>query len=114
MLLDPGDWQSALSAELVTPGSVPEPPPIGPEKFWDSASYSVQVRELTRGEEPDAEPSPQRIAVGGFGFYRPGRYLDDDAPLRAFFITWTSDDGPDMAVAHEGDRQIPSPGAGST
>ncbi|MFI7706089.1 DUF6493 family protein [Nonomuraea sp. NPDC049480] len=103
--LGPDDWQSALSAELVTPGSVPELPPIGPEKFWDGGSHSVRVRVLTRGEEPDPEPSPRRITVGGA--YRPGRYLDDDTPLRAFFITWTSDDGPDGAVAHEGDRQIP-------
>ncbi|MEU7858195.1 DUF6493 family protein [Nonomuraea sp. NPDC049141] len=103
--LDPDDWQSALAAELVTPGSVPELPPIEPETFWDSANHSVEVRALTRGEEPDAEPSPRRIMVGGA--YRPGRHLDDDTPLRAFFITWTSDDGPTGAVAHEGDRQIP-------
>ncbi|MER6951915.1 hypothetical protein ABT294_48675 [Nonomuraea sp. NPDC000554] len=103
--LDPDDWQSALAAELVTPGSVPELPPIEPEKFWDGANHSVRVRVLTRGEEPDTEPSPRRITVGGT--YRPGRYLDDDTPLRAFFITWTSDDGPDGAAAHEGDRQIP-------
>ncbi|MEU6789100.1 DUF6493 family protein [Nonomuraea angiospora] len=106
--LDPDDWRSALSAELVTPGSVPELPPIEPKKFWDGANHSVRVRALTRGEEPDAEPSPRRITVGGV--YRAGRYLDDDAPLRAFFITWTSDDGPDGAVAHEGDRQIPFAG----
>ncbi|MFI7128777.1 hypothetical protein ACIBQ1_23950 [Nonomuraea sp. NPDC050153] len=103
--LDLDDWQSALAAELVTPGSVPELPPIGPEKFWDGANHSVRVRALTRGEEPDTEPSPRRITIGGA--YRPGRYLDDDTPLRAFFITWTSDDGPNAAVAHEGDRQIP-------
>ncbi|GAT69218.1 secreted protein [Planomonospora sphaerica] len=106
--LDPADWQAALAAELVTPGSVPELPPIGPEKFWDSANHSVGVRTLTRGEEPDPEPGPRRITVSGF--WRPGRYLDDDAPLRAFFITWTSDDGPDGAVAHEGDRRIPFAG----
>ncbi|GAA3415782.1 hypothetical protein [Streptosporangium vulgare] len=103
--LDPGDWQSALSAELVTPGSVPELPPIEPEKFWDRASRSVGVRVLTRGEERTPEPGPQRFVVSGA--YRPGRYLDDDAPMRAFFITWTGDDGPDGAVAHEGDRRIP-------
>lgn len=103
--LTPGDWQSALAAELVTPGSVPEPPPIGPEKFWDSANYSMRVRALIRGEEPEPEPSRRRgMIVGGF---RPGRYLDDDTPRRAFPITWTSDDGPDGAVAREGDRQIP-------
>nr|BFE84303.1 hypothetical protein GCM10020093_069040 [Planobispora longispora] len=56
---DPDDWQSALSAELVTPGSVPELPPIGPEKFWDGANHSVGVRVLTRGEEPDPEPEPR-------------------------------------------------------
>ncbi|MFC7384707.1 DUF7824 domain-containing protein [Sphaerisporangium rhizosphaerae] len=106
--VNPADWQSALSAELVTPGSVPEPPPIAPEKFWDDANHSVRVRALTRGEEPDPEPSPQRVMIGGF--YRRGRYLDDDAPLRAFSITWTSDDGPDAAMAHEGDRQIPFTG----
>ncbi|GGO16475.1 DUF7824 domain-containing protein [Microbispora bryophytorum] len=106
--IDPGDWQSALSAEFVNPGSVPELPPIGPEKFWDSANHSVRMRLLTRGEEPEPEPSPRRITVGGV--YRPGRYLDDDTPLRAFFITWTSDDGPDGAVAREGDRQIPFAG----
>ncbi|MEN3539640.1 hypothetical protein AAH991_31340 [Microbispora sp. ZYX-F-249] len=106
--VDPGDWQSALSAELVTPGSVPELPPRGPEKFWDDANHSVRVRTLTRGEEPEPERSPRRIMVGGF--YRPGRYLDDDTPLRAFFITWTSDYGPDGAVAREGDRQIPFAG----
>ncbi|MFF0312885.1 DUF6493 family protein [Streptosporangium sp. NPDC004379] len=106
--LGPGDWRAALSAELVTPGSVPEPPPIGPEKFWDSASHSVGVRVVPRGEEPDPEPGPRRIMVGGA--CRPGRYLDDDAPLRAFFITWNSDDGPDEAVAREGDRRIPFTG----
>ncbi|MCA2223322.1 hypothetical protein [Nonomuraea aurantiaca] len=103
--LDPDDWQSALSAELVTPGSLRELPPIGPKKFWDDASHSVGVRDLTRGEEPDPEPRRRGIMMGGA--YQPGRYLDDDAPLRAFFITWTSDDGPDGAVAHEGGRQIP-------
>ncbi|MFD8533775.1 hypothetical protein ACFV0L_40830, partial [Streptosporangium canum] len=103
--LDPDDWQSALSAELVTPGSVPELPPIEPEKFWDGANHSVRVRALTRGEEPGPEPRPRRIMLSDA--YRPGRYLDDDTPLRAFFITWTSDDGPDGAVAREGDRQIP-------
>ncbi|WP_326636790.1 DUF6493 family protein [Nonomuraea fuscirosea] len=106
--LDPDDWQSALCAELVTPGSVPERPPVGPRKFWDAANHSVRVRVLTRGEEPDDEPSPRRITVGGF--HRPGRYLDDDAPLRAFFITWTSDDGPAHAVAHEGGRPVPFAG----
>ncbi|NUS02845.1 MAG: hypothetical protein HOV97_09775, partial [Nonomuraea sp.] len=103
--VDSDDWQSALSAELVTPGSVPAPPPFGPEKFWDGPNHSVRLRILTRGEEPDAEPSPRRITMGGA--YRPGRYLDDDAPLRAFFLTWTSDDGPDGVVAQEGDRRIP-------
>ncbi|MFI6179087.1 hypothetical protein ACIA8R_26365 [Nonomuraea sp. NPDC051191] len=103
--LDPDSWQAALSAELVTPGSVPEVPPIRPEKFWDQASHSLRARVLTRGEDPAAQPpQSRRIMVGGF--HRPGRYLDDDAPLRAFFITWTSDDGPGNAVAHEGDRQI--------
>ncbi|GGO00577.1 hypothetical protein GCM10010116_00870 [Microbispora rosea subsp. aerata] len=106
--LDPEDWQSALAAELVTPGSVPELPPFGPEKFWDDANYSVGVRVLARGEEPEPEPSPRVIMVSGA--YRPGRYLDDDAPLRAFHITWTSDDGPAAAVAHEGDRQVPFSG----
>ncbi|MEU8364772.1 hypothetical protein AB0C27_53050 [Nonomuraea sp. NPDC048882] len=105
MRLDPGDWQSALSAELVNPGSAPPRPPVRPQRFWDSANHSVRVRVLTRGEEPGDEPSPRRITVGGF--YRPGRYLDDDAPLRAFFITWTSDDGPAHAVAREGGRQVP-------
>ncbi|MEV0232135.1 hypothetical protein [Nonomuraea sp. NPDC050786] len=108
VLLDPDDWQSALSAELVTPGSVPELPPVKPEKFWDAGNHSVSVRALTRGEEPDTDPSPRGFFVGGF--FRPGRYLDDDAPMRVFFITWTSDDGPDGAVAHEGDRQIPFAG----
>ncbi|MEV5893217.1 DUF7824 domain-containing protein [Nonomuraea fuscirosea] len=108
MRLDPGDWQSALSAELVTPGSAPERPPVRPQKFWDAANHSVRVRVLTRGEEPDDEPSPRRITVGGF--HRPGRYLDDDAPPRAFFITWTSDDGPANAVAHEGGRPVPFAG----
>ncbi|MGV9598629.1 DUF7824 domain-containing protein [Streptosporangium sandarakinum] len=106
--VDPDDWRSALSAELVTPGSVPELPPIEPERFWDSANHSVGVRVLTRGGEPDPEPGPRRIMVGGF--YRPGRYLDDDAPLRAFFITWNSDDGPDGAVAREGGERIPFAG----
>ncbi|MEW9532417.1 DUF6493 family protein [Microbispora sp. NPDC049125] len=102
---DPADWQSALSAELVTPGSVPELPPIEPEKFWDDANHSVGVRALTRGEEPAPDRGPWGIMMSGD--YRQGRYLDDDTPLRAFFITWTSDDGPDGAVAYEGDRQIP-------
>ncbi|MBB4914825.1 DUF7824 domain-containing protein [Streptosporangium saharense] len=106
--LDPGDWQSALSAEFVTPGSVPELPPIGPEKFWDDANHSVRVRVLTRGEEPDPEPRLRRVMFGGF--HRPGRYLDDDTPLRAFFITWNSDDGPDGATAREGDERVPFAG----
>ncbi|MFI9593900.1 DUF6493 family protein [Nonomuraea sp. NPDC052265] len=104
--LEPGGWQSALAAELVTPGSVPEVPPIRPETFWDDANHSVRMRVLTRGVEPGAEPpSSRRIMMSGF--HGPGRYLDDDAPLRAFFLTWTSDDGPEHAVAREGDRQIP-------
>ncbi|RBQ15610.1 hypothetical protein DP939_35145 [Spongiactinospora rosea] len=102
---DVDDWRSALSAELINPGSVPEVPPFGPEKFWDESSHSVRVRVLTRGEEPEPEPSKRRITVGGV--YRPGRYLDDDAPLRAFFITWNTDDGPGGAVAREGDQEIP-------
>ncbi|MER7209437.1 DUF6493 family protein [Streptosporangium sp. NPDC000239] len=106
--LDPDDWQSALSAELVTPGSVPELPPIEPEKFWDDANHSVRVRVLTRGEEPDPEPGPRRITIGGV--YRPGRYLDDDTPLRAFFITWNSDDGPGGATAREGGERVPFTG----
>ncbi|MFD0476090.1 hypothetical protein ACFQ0B_53625 [Nonomuraea thailandensis] len=105
--LHPGGWQSALAAELVTPGSVPEVPPIGPEKFWDGANYSVSVRTLIRGEEPRPEPSRRQIAIGSFGFHRAGRFLDDDTPMRVFSITWTSDDGPDGAVAHEGDQPIP-------
>ncbi|MFI6504505.1 hypothetical protein [Nonomuraea typhae] len=103
--LDPDDWQSALSAELVSPGSVPEPPPIAPEKFWDRGKHSVEIRTLSRGEEPYTEPPHRRITVGAAR--RPGRYLDDDAPPRVFSITWTSGDGPDGAVAREGDRQIP-------
>ncbi|MFI0422893.1 DUF6493 family protein [Spongiactinospora sp. 9N601] len=102
---DAGDWRSALSAELVTPGSVPEVPPFGPEKFWDDANHSVRVRALTRGEEPGPEPGLRQITIGGV--YRPGRYLDDDTPLRAFFITWNTDDGPDAAVAREGGQEIP-------
>ncbi|GAA2206702.1 hypothetical protein GCM10009850_021600 [Nonomuraea monospora] len=101
----PDDWQSVLAAELVTPGTVPELPPMGPQKFWDNASHSVRVRPLTRGEEPDAERSPRRIMIGGA--YRPGRYLDDDTPLRVFFITWNTDDGPQGAVARDGDQRIP-------
>ncbi|MEV4368302.1 hypothetical protein AB0J71_14625 [Nonomuraea sp. NPDC049637] len=105
--LDPGDWRTALAAELVTPGSVPELPPIQPERFWDRAAHSVRVRAVTRGQEPDQEPSPRRITLGA---HRPGRFLDDDAPLRVFSITWTSDEGPAKAVAREGDREIPFAG----
>ncbi|MEV4222333.1 DUF6493 family protein [Nonomuraea sp. NPDC049725] len=102
--LNPGDWRWVLSAELVSPGSVPEPPPIGPEKYWDSAGFSVEVRVLTRGEEPEPEPPSMRMSMG---IYRPGRHLADDAPPRVFTITWTSDDGPGKAVAHEDGRPIP-------
>ncbi|MFF4195448.1 hypothetical protein [Nonomuraea sp. NPDC001831] len=105
--LDPGDWRTALAAELVTPGSVPELPPIQPERFWDRAAHSMGVRAVTRGQESDQEPPTGRITVGG---YRPGRFLDDDAPLRVFSITWTSDEGPAKAVAREGDREIPFAG----
>ncbi|YCK35407.1 hypothetical protein ACNF49_15375 [Actinomadura sp. ATCC 39365] len=106
--LHPGDWQSALAAELVTPGSVPELPPIQPERFWDRAGHSMGVHAVTRGQEPEPEPSTRRIVMGGA--YRPGRFLDDDAPLRAFVITWTSDEGPAKAVAREGDQEIPFAG----
>lgn len=101
----PAQWHSALTAELVVPGSVPELPPPLPEKFWDRANHTVKVRALTRGQEPEAEPGPELYFIGGF--YRSGRYLDDDAPPRVIFITWTSDDGPGAAVAAEDDRPVP-------
>ncbi|MFC4534621.1 hypothetical protein [Sphaerisporangium dianthi] len=72
--LDPGDWQAALSAELVTPGSVPEPPPIEPEKFWDGPDHSVIVRAPTPGGDPDPDErmaeldvDPARNAAMGAG-----------------------------------------------
>ncbi|MGW4407894.1 hypothetical protein ACWEJ6_27970 [Nonomuraea sp. NPDC004702] len=106
--LDPGEWRAALAAELVTPGSVPELPPIQPERFWERAAHSVGVRVVPRGQEPGQEPPTGRIMVGGGR--RPGRFLDDDAPLRAFSITWTSDEGPAKAVVREGDQEIPFAG----
>ncbi|GAA0980446.1 hypothetical protein GCM10009555_046950 [Acrocarpospora macrocephala] len=104
-IADPDEWQAVLAEELVVPGSLPEIPPVGPEKFWDGASHSVSVRPVLRGEEIELEPPKRRITVSGA--WRPGRYLDDDTPLRAIFITWTSDDGPAGAVAVEAGRRIP-------
>ncbi|MEV0584157.1 hypothetical protein [Nonomuraea sp. NPDC050310] len=101
---EPAQWRAALAAELVTPGSVRELPPFEPEKFWDRPNHTLRVRRLTRGQEPDPETG-MRFMISSS--YRPGRYLDDDAPMRAIFLTWTSDDGPGAAVATEGDRQIP-------
>ncbi|GAB1818944.1 hypothetical protein [Herbidospora sp. RD11066] len=104
-ITDPDDWQTVLTEEIVTPGSLPEIPPRGPEKFWDDASHSVSVRAVTRGEELRLEPPKRRITVAGR--WRPGRYLDDDTPLRVIFITWTSDDGPAGAVAVERGERVP-------
>ncbi|WP_440104506.1 hypothetical protein [Streptosporangium sp. H16] len=104
-ITDPDEWQAVLAEELVVPGTLPEIPPFGPEKFWDDASHSVSVRQVARGEEIELEPPKRRITV--IGGWRPGRYLDDDTPLRVVFITWTSDDGPAGAVAVEAGRPIP-------
>ncbi|GAA0823093.1 hypothetical protein ACFQVD_34215 [Streptosporangium amethystogenes subsp. fukuiense] len=104
-ITDPDEWQAVLAEELVVPGTLPEIPPVGPEKFWDDASHSVSVRPVARGEEIELEPPKRRITV--VGGWRPGRYLDDDTPLRVVFITWTSDDGPAGAVAVEAGRPIP-------
>ncbi|WP_066370718.1 hypothetical protein [Herbidospora mongoliensis] len=105
-ITDPDEWQTVLAEELVTPGALPEIPPRGPEKFWDSASHSVSARLVNRGEEIGLNPPKRRFAVAGSG-WRPGRYLDDDTPLRVVFITWTSDDGPAGAVADEAGQPIP-------
>ncbi|MFI6506952.1 hypothetical protein ACIBCT_05045 [Streptosporangium sp. NPDC050855] len=104
----PDEWQAVLAEELVVPGTLPEIPPMGPERFWDGASHSVSVRPLARGEEIELEPAEGRFTT--IGFWRPGHYLDDDAPFRVVFITWTSDDGPAGAVAVEGGRPIPFAG----
>ncbi|GAA4194626.1 hypothetical protein GCM10022252_39330 [Streptosporangium oxazolinicum] len=104
-ITDPDEWQAVLAEELVVPGTLPEIPPVGPEKFWDDPSRSFSVRTVTRGEEIELEPPKRRITV--VGGWRPGRYLDDDTPLRAIFITWTSDDGPAGAVAVEAGEPIP-------
>ncbi|MEV4380672.1 hypothetical protein [Streptosporangium sp. NPDC049644] len=104
-ITDPDEWQAVLAEELVVPGTLPEIPPVGPEKFWDDASHSVSVRPVARGEEIELEPPKRRITV--VGGWRPGRYLDDDTPLRVVFITWTSDDGPAGAVAVEAGRPVP-------
>ncbi|MDP9843036.1 hypothetical protein [Streptosporangium lutulentum] len=101
----PDEWQAVLAEELVVPGTLPEIPPVGPEKFWDDPSHSISVRPVARGEEIELEPPKRRITV--VGGWRPGRYLDDDTPLRVIFITWTSDDGPAGAVAVEAGRPIP-------
>ncbi|MFI7418553.1 hypothetical protein [Nonomuraea sp. NPDC049684] len=84
---------------------MPEVPPIQPERFWERAGHSVRLRAVPRGREPGQEPPTGRIMMGGG--HRPGRYLDDDAPMRAFSITWTSDEGPAGAVAREGGQEIP-------
>ncbi|WP_157522598.1 DUF7824 domain-containing protein [Herbidospora cretacea] len=103
----PSAWQTALAAELVSPGSVPRVPPLGPERFWEGESYSTQVVAVTRGA---AIALPQRVHRGitfSYGRARPGHYLDDDAPERSIFITWTSDDGPSTAEARENGEKIP-------
>ncbi|MEU8378520.1 hypothetical protein [Streptosporangium sp. NPDC048865] len=102
---DPDEWQAVLAEELVVPGTLPEIPPVGPQKFWDSSSCSFSIRTVARGEEIELEPPNRRITVAGH--WRPGRYLDDDTPLRVIFITWTSDDGPAGAVAVEAGRPVP-------
>ncbi|TKK91683.1 hypothetical protein FDA94_02615 [Herbidospora galbida] len=100
----PLHWQAALAAELVTPGSALTRPQIQPQRYWESASHSTKVRVVTRGEEPEPEPSSRRfVFVGG----RPGRPAADDPPMRVFLVTWTSDGGPSWAVAREGEREIP-------
>ncbi|WP_329091365.1 hypothetical protein [Streptosporangium sp. NBC_01469] len=104
-ITDPDEWQAVLAEELVAPGTLPEIPPVGPQRFWDSPSCSFSIRPVVRGEEIELEPPKRRITVAGH--WRPGRYLDDDTPLRVIFITWTSDDGPAGAVAVEAGRPIP-------
>ncbi len=105
--LDPDDWQSALAAELVTPGSAPGLPPIEPEKFWDDAQSPRESGPPSPGaRSPNRSPGPAGSVVGGL--YRPGRYLGGRHPAaRLLHISWNSDEGPDGAVAREGDRQIP-------
>ncbi|MET8867312.1 hypothetical protein ABZW11_30580 [Nonomuraea sp. NPDC004580] len=106
VLLDPDAWQSALAAELVSPGSLPEVPPVQPQKAWDGASYSVGVRAITRGDEPPPEPRRRRGFMMMSG-YHADRYLEDDSPLRVIDITWTSDEGPAAAVARENGEEVP-------
>lgn len=106
-LFDPGDWQWAMAAELLDPGSFPTAPPPRPQRFWDSAGHSMSVRVLERGQEP---PEEETFGFFAFGAHRPGRPLDDDTPLRVIRIVWTSDEGPAAAVALDGDREIPFTG----
>ncbi|WP_062437257.1 hypothetical protein [Herbidospora daliensis] len=102
--LHPAQWQAALAAELVTPGSALAVPPIEPHRYWEGSGHSTRVRVVTRGEEPDPAWPPRRFVVMG---RHPGDPAADDTPRRVFLVTWTSDDGPSGAVAREGDREIP-------
>ncbi|MFB9469260.1 hypothetical protein ACFFR3_07065 [Nonomuraea salmonea] len=106
VLDEPDRWQLALARELVSPGSLPEVPPVQPRKAWDNSSHSVRVRAIPRGEEPPPEPRRRARGFAVFGGYRPGRYLDDDSPLRVIDITWTSDEGPGAAVAREHGKEV--------
>ncbi|WP_083950056.1 DUF7824 domain-containing protein, partial [Herbidospora yilanensis] len=100
-------WQTALAAELISPGSVPVVPPLGPERFWEGESYSTQVLAVTRGAEIVLPERVHRGITFSFGSPQRGHYLDDDAPVRSIFVTWTSDEGPSMAEARENGEKIP-------
>ncbi|WP_030455839.1 DUF6493 family protein [Herbidospora cretacea] len=104
---DLGAWQTTLAAELVSPGSVPTVPPLGPERFWEGESYSTQVLTVTRGAEIVLPERVHRAITFSFGHPERGRYLDDDAPVRTIFVTWTSDEGPSTAEARENGEKIP-------
>nr|WP_062339327.1 DUF6493 family protein [Herbidospora sakaeratensis] len=100
-------WQATLAAELVSPGSVPVAPPLGPQRYWEGESHSTQVLAVTRGARIAA---PRRVVRGvsiSFGGPERGRFLDDDAPVRSISVTWTSDEGPSTAEARENGEQIP-------
>ncbi|GLX99351.1 DUF6493 family protein [Herbidospora sp. NBRC 101105] len=103
----PDAWQTTLAAELVSPGSVPVLPPLGPERFWEGESYSTQVLAVTRGAEIAPPEQTYRGITVSFGHPERGHYLDDDAPVRSIDITWTSDEGPSTAEARENGERVP-------
>ncbi|GAB1818945.1 hypothetical protein [Herbidospora sp. RD11066] len=102
-----GQWQALLATELVTPSARPEVPQAEPQRYWEGGSYSTLVRPAVRGEaETEQADSIQTVLSSGTWFER-GHFLEDDAPLRTIVVTWTSDEGPTGAVAHENGEPVP-------